>query len=384
MPRYYSSADYKNTGQLFQILAGLGLLSLGGGAAYGGLKAYQNRFMEATAPDWLRPSKLVKNRSKDKRITIDSDLFSGGDASAKVASYLGDSFRGSFQKKATVGGSLMAAAGKALISASGTTTPPYERTWGDYFAGRDEITPTKQRELHKQGIDIYDYDKLNPSNSTTGQRFQAWLSTAPGMRSAWFLPAATATVLGCGYLGYKGIKYLDKLLGKTKPKMDYSERARQIYEDSAKYLKDTVEGRIPEEKPVKKTAMFKQATPMVSGDGSSSFWGPAALIGIPASLFVARQLRNFGAGINSAKEELADRTHMVRAWQAAAKERQYDYNNFDAELENEDALDPRAKKILRNQQKLFDDTAKDDDNNNQLRYENYVFNQIRNDRNGLT
>lgn len=374
MPTYYSTADYNNTGQLFKILAGLGLLSLGGGAAYGGIKAFQNRFMEATAPDWLRPSKLVKNRSKDKQISIDDDWFAGP-STAKTAQYLGNAFRGSFQKKADLSGAI-----KAFFAPKG-----YERTWGDYFAGRDEITPAYERALNRKGVEIRTLESLNPSNSTAFQRFQANLSTAPAMRAAWFLPAATATALGLGYVGYKGVKYLDSLLGRSKPKMDYSERAKQIYEESAKYLRDTAEGKIGRRRKVAKEAMYKQADPKVSGDGTSSFWSLGGLaVGIPAALFVARQMRNFGAGVNSAKEELADRTHMVRAWQAAAKERQYDYNNFDVELDNEPLTDARARKINKKQQQLLNDTAKDDDNNNQLRYENYVFNQIRNDRDNLT
>lgn len=379
---YYSTADYKNTGQLFKILAGLGLLSLGGGATYGGLKAYQSRFMEATAPDWLRPSKLVKNRGKDKKISIESDWFAGSN-NAKTAQYLGAALRGSFQKKATVGSAIATATGKALLAAAGPAK--YERTWGDYWGGRDEITPAQERALNRRGIEIRTLEKLNPSNSTSFQRLKASLSTAPAMRAAWFLPAATAAVLGGGYLGYRGIKYLDSLLGRSKHKMDYSERARQIYEESAKYLRDTAEGKIGKRRQKVKEAFYKQADPKVSGDGSSSFWNLGALaIGIPASLFVARQMRNFGAGIESAKDELADRTHMVRAWQAAAKERQYDYNNFDVELDDEAAPNARAKKIQKQQNQLLQDTAKDDDNNNQLRYENYVFNKIRSDRDNLT
>lgn len=386
-PTYYSSADYKNVGQLLNILAGLGVVSLGAGAAYSGIKNYQNRFMEATAPDYLRPSKLVRNRSKDKRITIDETYLPDTE---KTAQCIGRAMRQSYQKKAGLNkvGFDWVGAFKAGIKEDKNP----ERSWWDYFAGRDYISEGAEREYNRQGITFHDLSKLNDSNSTPFQRFKANLATAPAMRSAWFLPAATAAVLGGAYLGYHGVNYLNKLFGKhTRPTMDYSERARKIYNESAQYLKDTVEGKDLDEisrkkkkESIKESSFIKSADPILSGNGSSSFWGLGALIGIPAAMWVARQMRAFGSGIDSAKEELADRTHMIRAWQAAAKERQYDYNNFDAELATEPLKDNTAKRIQKKERDFINETDKDDDNNNQLRYENYVFNNIRKDRNALT
>lgn len=380
---HYSTADFNNVGQLLNILAGLGVVSLGGGAAYAGIKNYQNRFMEATAPDYLRPSKLVRNRSKDKRITINDAYLPN---SEKTAQCIGMAMRQGYRKEASFNKEAWSWVGaiKGGLSGGGEKLP--ERTWGDYFAGRRWISDADQRNLERKGIEFRDTADI-PANAPWTQKIQANLATAPALRSAWFLPAAAAIALGGGYLGYHGVNYINKLLGKrTKPTMDYSERARKIYDESAQYLKDVVEGKdLDKGSRNKKEASFtKKADPILSGDGSSSFWGLGALIGIPAAMWVTRQMRAFGSGIDSAKEELADRTHMMRAWQAAAKERQYDYNNFDAFLATEPLRDAAAKRIQKKERDFIRDTNKDDDNNNQLRYENYVFNNIRKDRDALT
>lgn len=395
MSRYYSSTDFKNIGQLFKILAGLGVVSFGAGAAYSGLKNYQNRYMEATSPDFLRPSKLVRNRAKDKKITIDDTYLPDTE---KTAQLIGMNMKRAFTKSAVDLGAIIGGAVSGGVSAATApkSKPLPERSWMDYFAGRRYITDSERAILKAKGVTFKDLDGATPDNSSALPRLQATLATAPNLRAAWFLPAATATALGMGYLGYQGVNYLNKMLGKReKPVMDYSEQAKQIYNESAKYLKDVAEGRDvddPVEKrrrrraiKTKKAEFTKESAPILSGDGTSSFWSLGGLaIGIPAALWTARQLRAFGSGVDSAREELADRTHMIRAWQAAAKERQYDYNNFNAELAEEPLNDATSKRIQKKEQDFIKETDKDDDNNNQLRFENYVFNKIRSDRDSLT
>ena len=408
-PTHYSSADYNTVESLFDMLKGLGLLAFGGGLAYGGLKGYRKRFFEASAPELLQPSKFVRNRMKDKQIPIDPQYLSSEDDDEdleKQSSYLVHKFckyaagdEGWLEWLAHTIGRKVRQFGEAASSGFRSAEEPLlskaDRNWYEYVEQYRPLSSSDIRALDRKGVTLHSLDSARAQGGF--HRIKAELAARPGLRAAWFLPAATAVGLGGARLGYTTSQFIEKSLGKPKSKLPYNNDAQKIYEQSAKYLKDVAEGKdvndpIKKKKKKKTEDMQKESDAkeykppydkIVSGDGSSTFWGLSSLLGIPAAFFVARQLGNFNSGLSDVKDELADRTHMIRAWQAAAKERQYDYNDLASEIAPEPADDDTARRIIKNQ-KNVEDNIIDDDNNNQLRYENFIFNEIRDDQNRLT
>lgn len=408
-PTHYSSADYNTVESLFDMLKGLGLLSFGGGLAYGGLKGYRKRFFEASAPELLQPSKFVRNRMKDKQIPIDPQYLSSDDEDddlEKRSSYLVHKFckyaagdEGWLEWLARAIGRKAHQVGEAASSGFRSAEEPLlskaDRNWYEYVEQYRPLSNSDIRALDRKGVTLHSLDSARERGGW--HRIKAELAARPGLRSAWFLPAATAVGLGGARLGYTTSQFIEKSLGKSKSKLPYNGDAQKIYEQSAKYLKDVAEGKdvndpVKKKKKRKDEDMQKESDAkeykppydkIVSGDGSSTFWGWSSLLGIPAAFFVARQLGNFNSGLSDVKDELADRTHMIRAWQAAAKERQYDYNDLASEIAPEPVDDDTARRIINRQQNV-EDNITDDDNANQLRYENFIFNEIRDDQNKLT
>ena len=405
----FSSVDYNNTDRLLQTLAGIGLVSAGAGLTIGAWKNLRKRFLEATTPDLIQPSKLVRNRTSDKKLSLTSDYINPRDTE-KEAQYLGNIYKGYIQKEAwsiiprgwllkKVTGinfddktldQLGSKAGREELASELASLPG--KTTESWIRGTKPITQAKIDADKAKGINYYTLDSVtNNPKATLYQKFTANLATSPKLQPLWFLPAAAAL----GLTGYGVGKWIanagDKAMGKNKNYMRYSDDAQKIYDESAKYLRDVMNGKVSEEEAQKlleeeekkRKKLLKKSAALVAGDGTSSFfWNPWILAGIPAALWTAHQIRGFNAGINDAKEELADRTHMIRAWQAAAKKRQYDYNDLAADLLPEPIRDSRAKKIKRKEKKLLN-SVMDDDNNNQLRYENYIFNEMRNDSDKL-
>ena len=423
-PTHYTDRDFKTTESLFDMLKGIALLSVGGGLAYGSLKGLRNRFFEATAPEVVQPSALVRKRMKDNRIFVDPHYLSHTDDDTednsdleKKSSYLVHTFckyaagaapdttadpaanQDVLERWLRAIGRWFYNVGSGISKGFKRQEEPVlskaERNWYERVEGIRPLSAADISDMNARGIKLHTLDSARTQGGM--HRLKAELAARPGLRSMWFLPAATAIGIGGFSLGKTTSDLVEKALGKSKPQMTYQDDAKQIYEESAQYLKDVADGKDvddPEEIKKKKKKLIKESaskstikpyTPpkqVVSGDGSSTFWGWSSLLGIPLALLVARQLGNFREGVLDVKNELADRTHMIRAWQAAAKERQYDYNDLASELSPEPTDDDTARKILRKEKELQNKIQKDD-NNNQLRYENYLFKGIRDDQESM-
>lgn len=398
MPTGFSSVDYNNTNRLLQTLTGLGLVSAGAGLTLGAIKNFRKRFLEATTPDLIQPSKLVRNRTKDKKLSLTGEFINPRDTE-KEAQYLGNKYKGYLSKKAArswftyftgVDDRILNREGRKEMARE--TMDDLAEEGGHWALGTKPITQSKIEADKAKGINYYTLDSVtNNPNAKWYEKLTANLATAPRLQPLWFLPAAAAIGLSGYGIGRWIANAGDKALGKNKNYMRYSDDAQKVYDESAKYLRDVMNGKVSEEEAQKlmeeeekkRKKLTKKSAALIAGDGTSSFFlNPWILAGIPAALWTAHQVRGFNAGINDAKEELADRTHMIRAWQAASKERQYDYNDLSADLLPEPIRDSRGKKIKRKEKKLLD-SVMDDDNNNQLRYENYIFNDLRNDSNAL-
>ena len=419
-PTHYTNVDMQTTESLFDMLKGLALLSVGGGLAYGGLKGLRNRFFEATAPEVVQPSALVRKRMKDNRILVDPQYLPNNEDDAeeseleKKSSYIVHAFckyaadpTPEPEVKQDVLERWLRGIGRWFYNVGAGISHGFqrqdepvlskaERNWYENVEGIRPLSQYDIADMNSRGIQLKTLDSARTQGGL--HQLKAELAARPGLRSMWFLPAATAIGLGGFALGRTTADLVEKALGKSKPQMTYEEDAKKIYEESAQYLKDVADGKDvddPEEKykKKKKKDLVKESNVqeskgyvpikrVVSGDGSSTFWGWSSLLGIPLALLVARQLGNFREGVLDVKNELADRTHMIRAWQAAAKERQYDYNDLASEISPEPMSDDTAKRILQKEKEL-QDRIKDDDNNNQLRYENYLFKGIRDDQDSM-
>ena len=417
IPTHYTDRDFKTTESLFDMLKGIALLSVGGGLAYGSLKGLQKRVFEATAPEIVQPSALVRKRMRDNRILVDPQYLPTNEETEdesseleKKSSYLVHTFckyaadqaedpsaNQDVLERALRGiGRWFYNVGAGISHGFQRQEEPVlskaERNWYENVEGIRPLSQQDINDMYSRGIQIHTLDSARSQGGL--HHIKAELAARPGLRSMWFLPAATAIGIGGFALGKTTADLVEKALGKSKPQMTYEDDAKKIYEESAQYLKDVADGKDvddPEEK--KKKKLVKESaskenggyTPIkqvVSGDGSSTFWGWSSLLGIPLALLVARQLGNFREGVVDVKNELADRTHMIRAWQAAAKERQYDYNELASEISPEPLSDDTAKRILQKEKEL-QDKIKDDDNNNQIRYENYLFKGIRDDQESM-
>lgn len=397
MPTGFSSVDFNNTDRLLRTLAGLGLFSAGAGLTIGAIKNFKKRFLESTTPDLIQPSKLVRNRIRDKRLTLTGDYINPRDTE-KEAQYLGNKYKRYLNKEARSWFTYFTGVDDRILNREGRKEMAREamndatEEAGHWALGTQAITQNKMDADAAKGIQYYTLDSVtNNPNASWYQKLTANLSTAPKLRPLWFLPAAAVVGLTSYGVGKWIANAGNDALGKNKNYMRYSEDAQKVYDESAKYLRDVMNGKVSEEEAQKlkdeeekkRKKLTKKSSALIAGDGSSSFFmNPWILAGIPAALWAAHQVRGFNAGINDAKEELADRTHMIRAWQAASKERQYDYHDMAADLLPEPVRDSRAKKIKRKEKKLLD-SVMDDDNNNQLRYENYIFRDLRNDSNKL-
>lgn len=413
-PTHYTDVDFRTTESLFDMLKGIALLSLGSGLTYGSLKGLRKRVFEATAPEVVQPSALVRKRMKDSRIPVDPNYLppiDGNEQSQenadleKESSYLVHKFckyaadpapdpkanQDVLERLLRGIGRWFYNVGSGISHGFQRQEPPVlskaERNWYENIEG---IRPLKSEDIHdlnSRGVHLHSLDEARERGGL--YRLKGELAARPGLRSMWFLPAATAIGYTGFSLGRTTADLVENALGKSKPQMTYEDDAKKIYEQSARYLKDVAEGKDvedPEEKKKKKQSELtkeSEAKPkFVSGDGSTTFWGWSSLLGIPLALLVARQFGNFREGVLNVKNELADRTHMIRAWQAAAKERRYDYNDLASEIVPEPISDDTAKKILKAEKDL-QDRIKDDDNNNQLRYENYLFKGIRDDQDSM-
>ena len=301
----FSSVDYNNTARLVNTLAGLGLLSVGGGLLWHTIDNYKKRFLEATTPDLIQPSKLVRNRTNDKRLTLENDYINPRDTE-KEAQYLGNKYKSYMQKEGRgwllkwVTGinfddktldQLGSKAGReelmSELANSGTSVA------GRASLGTKNISQAKLNADAAKGITYHTLDSVNNNpKASLYQKLNANLAAYPRLQPLWFLPAAAAIGLTGWGLGKWMANTGDKALGKNKNYMRYSDDAQKVYDESAKYLRDVMNGKVTEEELArleaeeeKKRKKLKKSAAFVSGDGTSNFWiNPWILAGIPLAL----------------------------------------------------------------------------------------------------
>ena len=384
MSNVYNVQDKANVASLLKILAGLGVLSAGAGMTVGGIKAFRKRMLEAAMPSVAQPSKALHNSLDSNRINISSDYFPDPEeiktASALVQNYqemvkeagmVGDFFSRLF-KPVTDAAEKVTNAIASAPQAAVDTANKFKDDLKDWFTGAT---------THDVTIGS-GYERYNPS-APFMDRVESRLAQYPGFNPLWFLPSAVA-VAGLGYTGGKKVvDIIDKLLGKANQRSFYNEKARKIYNESAKYLQDVASGKIKlkddEEEPsqVKESAFTKQSEEVYAGNGQSSFWfNPNFILGLLGAGWVMKQLKGMARGSEEAQQELADRTHALWAAMAAQKERNYDYNGLQIDLEEEPTVTSKDKK-LRNQATKLRNSVKDDNNYFQTSYENNEMSKIR-------
>ena len=393
-----NNRDAANTSALLNALVGLGLLSAGTGMTVRGIKALRNRVTELPIATIKKPSRFVQKQDRLRKILLNPDYTATGTddtadvvkgASAKVNQY-----RTCLEKDSAWQDYLPWNWGKLLDRAAvGVGGELAQKLWeGTSGAAKRTITddmigtaPWQYREIKK--------------NAPLKERIIGNLSTHPGFRSLWFLPGATASI-GLGYLGGDQLmSKLDDMLGSAKMRSVYKNKAEKIYQQSVKYLQDVAAGKIKtkkedeDEEQVKEGSFTKGATTgsapapkppveAVTGNGGSNFLlHPNILLALILAGLTAKQIKGGIRGYDAAKRELADRTHLQRAFQAAQKEREGDYNGLHLELDPEPTLTPQDKSLYRKTNKLVSDTEKNV--NPSLRYENYQMERIRNGRNNI-
>lgn len=395
---YVNNTDYNNVGKLLSALAGLGLLSAGAGMTVRGIQSLRNRVTELPISVIKKPSRFVQKQDRLRKILLNPNYTASGvpepedetvkTSSAKVSRYCNllekdsawqDWLPWNWSKildtgTKNVGAELARKAWEGLSGAATRTITPDQIGTG----------PKQYREIKK--------------DAPLGERIKGNLATHPGFRSLWFLPGATAAI-GLGYMGGDQLmSKIDDLLGSAKMRSVYKDKAEKIYQQSVKYLQDVAAGKIKtkkdeEDEQVKESSFKKEAVTggkpapappieAITGNGSSAFlWSPNLLLALILAGLTAKQIKGGIRGFDAAKRELADRTHLQRAFQAAQKEREGDYNGLHLELDPELALTPQDKSLARKTNRLISDTEKNI--NPALRYENYQMENIRSKQNRI-
>lgn len=379
----YHENDKANVSALLQILAGLGILSAGAGLGWGSLKAFRKRMQEAQMPSVIQPSKALHNSLDSNRINISSEYFPDQDledsGEVKTAAALVQTYQEMIKRSSW----------EDPLNFNGLTE--WGNSVGEWFSGlggrlvngfRDWTTGAYD---HKVVPNVDGYKRL-PTNATFQDKVEANLAQYPGLRALWFLPAATA-VTGLGFMGgHKVADIIDGLIGKAQQRSFYNEKARKIYEESAKYLKDVAAGKVKiKEKKNKDSKDEKEQVKesAYTGDGTSGaagfFFTPSFVLGLLGAGWLAKQMKGMCLGSEEAEQELADRTHMLWAALAAQKERNYNYNGLQIDVEEEPHVTSRDKKLHQQSQKLRDSVG-DDNNKYQLAYENQNIGKLRDAR----
>lgn len=388
---WVNNTDYKNVGALLNTLVGLGLLAGGAGMTARGVQSLRNRVTELPIAITRRPSRFVQKQDRLRKILLDpkytapvteeESLEQNKSASVNVNRYCT-----LLEKKADSsfweGLSMLWPGNWGGMAERGASTAG--RTLGEWLWDATAGTTT---------VDVHDpeirkrYSEI-PADAPLGDRIKAQLAAKPGLRSLWFLPGATAAI-GLGYMGGDQLmSKLDDMLGSAKMRSEYKNKAEKIYQKSVKYLQDVAAGRVkreaPAEEQVKESSFTKQADPkyVSSGNGVSGFvLHPNFLLALILAGLTAKQIKGGIRGFDAAKRELADRTHLQRAFQAARREREGDYNGLHLEMDPEPVLTPHDKSLSRKSNKLVADTEKNLDP--MLRYENYQMERIRSKQNSL-
>lgn len=382
---FYNKQDSDNVSSLLNTLAGIGILSLGAGLTWGSVKALFKRMRERGRPVVMEPSKGFHNAYDANRIVVDNNYFPPEE---KTAEYLVNEYRD-------------------LIKEADWSFNPLEWDWiKAIINGYNKVdeTVTKAREVVNkagdpntyteagQGLsneiyriltgaskqDVNDSEnnlqRLLPTDSLmTG--IKARLATRPALRSMWFFPGA----VGAAAAGWTGgnalVNWIDSLLGESKQRKEYSEQARKIYNESAKFLQDVSSGKIKPK--MKKESSVKEAETALTGDGSTGFWQLSTIPGLLLAGWLAKQLKGVHKGVDDAKAELADRTHMLWAALAAQKERDYDYNGLYVDTDDISG-DTSLDRKLNKKTVSMRDAMLPDNNYSQLNFENSKMNKIRN------
>ena len=379
----YNQKDFDNVSSLLNTLAGVGILSLGAGLTWGSVKALLKRMRERGRPVVMEPSKGFHNAYDANRIVVDNNYFPPEE---KTAEYLVNEYRDLVKEADWSINPLEWDWVKAIING-------YNKVDETVDKANKLVTDAKNKDTYTDignGIanDIYyrltgareqdtsdpNIKQLLPSDSVlTG--IKARLASRPALRSMWFLPG----VVGAASAGWTGgnalVNWIDSLLGESKQRKDYSEQARKIYNESAKFLKDVSSGKIKPK--MSKESSVKEAETALTGDGSTGFWQLSTIPGLLLAGWLAKQLKGVHKGVDDAKAELADRTHMLWAALAAQKERDYDYNGLyidTDDISGDTSLDRKLNKKTVSMR----DAMLPDNNYAQLNYENAKMNKIRN------
>lgn len=397
-PLIVDKQDYSNVASLLKALAGLGIFSVGAGLTTSSLSALKNRVMELPLSTIRQPSHFVQRNDKLKKVLLNQKYTLPTEPvipTEKTSAYRVNKYREAFSKQAGLDwiSSLNPAnwLGSIEDQLVNKAVPAVVGGVGEFFTG-----------ANYQDIDKKDIGAIGskqrywqiPEKAKTKERVIGNLARVPGIRSMWFLPGATAAV-GLGFVGGSRLgDAIDDMLGRSSMRSVYGDKAQKVYQKSVQYLQDVVSGKIkPEDAKKKKEDKEEEQTKEGSfvkssetvntftGSGGSNFiLNPSFLVALMLAGLTANQIKGGIRGYSDAKKELADRTHLQHAFQAAQKERDGTYNNLHLELDPEPVVTPTDKSLSNTTRRLMKNTeSKNLDP--LLRYENYQLEAIRNKRN---
>lgn len=312
---YYNDTDKQNTDAAIQAIANLGLLSLGGGIAYGGIRNLLKRLRENRTAYETLPSKYVRNAYDSQRIGVDNELLSMSEKKATIADWL---FGNTYTKD----------------DISTYLTGAYKIK---------DMTPDEKRHIKH----------VNSDTSSFGDTISATLASQPMLRPLWSIPSAMLATYGGAHIGAKAVNALNNIvLGQDEQSMPYYDEAKKIYEESAKYLRDVESGKIQAKKTKSSSAKpntFNKSAgdEDYSGDGKSTPFSPTnpwLYAGIGLAGLTINQIKNLLSGYNNFEPEESSKANLIRAWQATKNNRPYNYTD-DLEIALEDEPSQKNKNV---------------------------------------
>ena len=163
-----------------------------------------------------------------------------------------------------------------------------------------------------------------------------------------------AAILGSGLVAAPMIskslvKRVSKALPEPKRHSDFLDTAKDIYDEDAEELKEVGYKQEKDKAKRKKEASKKENKDIIKTTraGGNPAFSAANIPTIAAATLLAyaayKGMHGFDKGMDRAKNDLAHNTQFLRGWRATNKLRDYNYNPFGLELEEEPGLKEKLK-----------------------------------------